>query len=71
MCKQQMCTDMWACVCRVLLVLPEALVLLDFKDLLVFLVLEEIAVPLVALVLWYVWKHQSKPLTNKSPRVKN
>lgn len=50
--------------------LPEALVLLDFKDLLVFLVLEEIAVPLVALVLWYVWTHQSKPLTNKSPGIK-
>lgn len=55
--KQQICTDMWAGVCRVLLVLLEPLVLLDFKDLLVFPVLEEIVVPRVALVLWYVWAH--------------
>lgn len=46
-----------ACVCRVLLVLLEPLVLLDFRDLLVCLVLEEIVVHLVALVVWCVWTH--------------
>lgn len=67
MCKQKMYADMCTGVCRVLLVLLEPLVLLDFKDLLVFPVLEEIVVPLVALVLWYVWTHHSEPLTEKSP----
>lgn len=50
--------------------LLEALVLLDFKDLLVFPVLEEIVVPLVALVLWYVWTHQSEHLTKKESQGK-
>lgn len=40
------------CVFRVLLVLLEPVVLLDFRDSLVCLVLEEIVVHLVVLVLW-------------------
>lgn len=66
-----MCTDMWSGVCRVLLVLLEPLVLLDFKDLLVFPVLVETVVPLVVLVVWYVWTHHSEPLTEKSPRTQD
>lgn len=50
---------MLAGVCRVLLVLLEPLVLLDLRDSLVCLVLEEIVVPPVALEVWYVWTHQS------------
>lgn len=71
--SQRLCTvtDMLAGVCRVLLVLLEPLVLLDFKDSLVCLVLEEIVVPLVALEVWYVWTHQSEPLIKKSPRAKS
>lgn len=64
--ERQMCTDLWAGVCRVLLVLLELLVLLDFRDLLVCPVLEEIVVPLVALALWYVRMHQSVPLTKEN-----
>lgn len=64
-------TDMLAGVCRVLLVFLEPLVLLDFRDSLVCLVLEEIVVPLVALEAWYVWTHQSEPLMKKSPRAKS
>lgn len=66
-----MCNDISADVCRVLLELLEAVVLLDFKDLLVCLVLEEIVVPLVVLVLWYVWSHQSELLTKWIHRAKN
>lgn len=40
------------CLFRVLLVLLEPLVLLDFRDSLVCLVLEEIVVHLVVLVVW-------------------
>lgn len=40
------------CLFRVLLVLLERLVLLDFRDSLVCLVLEEIVVHLVVLVVW-------------------
>lgn len=40
------------CMFRVLLVLLEPVVLLDFRDSLVCLVLEEIVVHLVVLVLW-------------------
>lgn len=57
-------------VCRVLLALLEAVVLLAFKDLLVCPVLEEIVVPLVVLVPWYVWTHQSELLTKLIHRAK-
>lgn len=38
--------------------LLDPVVLLDFRDLLVCLVLEEIVVPLVVLVLWYIETQQ-------------
>lgn len=49
---------MWCYCIRVFLVLLEPLVLLDFRDSLVCLVLEEIVVPLVVLALWYVETQQ-------------
>lgn len=49
---------MWCCCFRVFLVLLDPLVLLDFRDSLVCLVLEEIVVPLVVLVQWYVETQQ-------------
>lgn len=49
---------MWCCCFRVFLVLLDPLVLLDFRDSLVCLVLEEIVVPLVVLALWYVETQQ-------------
>lgn len=47
---------------RELLALLEPLVLLDFRDSLVYLVLEETVVHLVLLVLWYVKTKTRKKL---------
>lgn len=62
---------MWIDVCRVLLELLEALVLLDFKDLLVCPVLEEIVVPLVVLVVWYVWTHRSDKVDSQGKKMRS